>query len=59
MRDSDRHSTNGIGSDSEWVERAATSGIGVSSRMPMPIARAPEAPCEGVHMRRNLDPPPT
>src|SRR5262249_45388448 len=52
-----RHSTNGVGSGSEWLERAATSRIGVSSRMPMPIALAPEAPCEGVHMRRILEPP--
>src|SRR5215467_7461657 len=58
-----RHSTNGVGSGSDWLERAATSRIGVSSRMPMPIALAPEAPCEGVqpcegvHMRRILEPP--
>src|SRR5262249_7611293 len=37
-----RHSTNGVGSGSEWLERAATSRIGVSSRMPMPIALASE-----------------
>src|SRR5262252_9069504 len=52
-----RHSTNGVGSGSEWLERAATSDIGVSSRMPMPIALAPEAPCEGVHTRRVFEPP--
>src|SRR5262249_62240040 len=52
-----RHSTNGVGSGSEWLERAATSRIGVSSRMPMPIALAPDAPCEGVHMHRILEPP--
>jgi hypothetical protein len=25
--------------------------------MPMPIALAPEAPCEGVHTRRIFEPP--
>src|SRR6516162_96018 len=52
-----RHSTNGVGSGSEWLERAATSDIGVSSRMPMAIALAPHAPCEGVHTPRILEPP--